>query len=162
MTSMDAGLAALLGALIGGLVGAGTAWMQGRRDKAARAELAQAERIERLLATYIDFSESARTVRYAALRQFQGHPPTAVMEMDRVLTSFSRAYYMIELLAPDETARLAKALRDSAEELWRRSADLAGAPKPKWEDEVRRTRAAAQAFRRHVKREVPFSADEAG
>jgi hypothetical protein len=35
---------------------------------------------------------------------------------------------MIELLAPDETARLAKALRDSAQELWRRSADLAGAP----------------------------------
>jgi hypothetical protein len=27
---------------------------------------------------------------------------------------------MIELLAPDETARLAKALRDSAQELWRR------------------------------------------
>jgi hypothetical protein len=77
---MDAGAAAILGALIGGLVGAGTAWMQGRRDKAARAE--QAQTIERRLAIYIDFSEAARNIRYAALRQFEGHPPAAVIEMD--------------------------------------------------------------------------------
>jgi hypothetical protein len=135
--------------------------MQGRREKEARVERAQVERIERRLGTYIDFSESARIVRYAALRRFQGHPPPPVGEMDRVLTSLSRAYYMIELVPPDKTAGLAKALRDSAEELWRRSADLAGAPKSHWEAEVLRTRAAAHAFRQHVKGELPFTADEA-
>jgi hypothetical protein len=158
---MDAGVAAILGALIGGLVGAGTAWMQSAREKAGRAEQAQAQTIERRLATYIDLSEAARIIRYAALRQFQGRRLTADTEMDHAPTSLSRAYYLIELIAPDETARLAKALRDSVEELWRRSADLAGAPKPEWEPEVLRTRAAARAFREHVKHELPFTADEA-
>jgi hypothetical protein len=127
------------------------------RAKAGRAEQAQAQTIERRLATYIDLSEAARIIRYAALRQFQGRRLTADTEMDHAPTSLSRAYYLIEL----KTARLAKALRDSVEELWRRSADLAGAPKPEWEPEVLRTRAAARAFREHVKHELPFTADEA-
>jgi hypothetical protein len=160
--SVDAGLAAVLGALIGGLVAVGTTLVQGRRDKDARDEQNRVQRVELRLQTYIDLSESSRTLRYAALRRFEGHPPPPVTEIDAILTQLSRAYYMIELLAPSDTARKAKALRDSAEQLWLRSAELAGAPKVSWEGAVLETRSAAQAFRKHVKDELPFAQDDAG
>lgn len=155
---MDAVVTGLLGVGVGGFLGLATSLLtfslQGRRERQIRQERAAADFAERRLATYIQFSTTARALRYAALRRFQGNPRPSIENVDSLLTALSHDYYLIELIAPNATAGLAKELRESVEGLWRQSGKLEGQPKPTWQSNVVATRATAKAFRLQTEKEL--------
>jgi type II secretory pathway pseudopilin PulG len=121
---MDAAVAALIGTGIGAAVTLtgtfGVSILQGRRERAARNENAIAQLAEERRIEYIKLLASARELRYIANRKFNDQGDRPVNEVDSLLTQLSTAYYMIALISPEETRRLAWDVRESVFDLWRR------------------------------------------
>jgi hypothetical protein len=168
---MDPGIAAVLGAavgLFGALIVAGsqarsakkTRDDQAREDREARKDQARREQQEERLHYYVDLLTTAREVRYISLRTFEKLATRSVSEVDQVLTKMSRAYYLIALTSPGQTAELAGTLRESAFDVWRLARDHPETEKDRWLLEVRKVRGDAERFRLHVREELGIALAE--
>jgi hypothetical protein len=153
---MDAATAALVGAGIGAAVTLagtfGVAILQGRRERAIRREYAAANLEKERRIEYIKMLTSARELRYIALRTFQHLATRPVNDVDSLLTELSRAYYMIALIAPEDTRLLAWDLRESIFKLWTMARD--NPDTDQYQDYLAKVREFAGKFRVHVTAEL--------
>jgi hypothetical protein len=108
----------------------------------------------------VDLLSTAREVRYISLRTFQKLATRSVSEVDGVLTEMSRAYYLIALTAPPETETLARALRESAFDVWRLARDHPQATREDQHAAVGKVRGDAERFRLHVRNELDIAPAE--
>jgi hypothetical protein len=97
--------------------------LQGRREVAVRREEAAVRLEKERLIEYTKMLTLAREMRHISLRTFQNLATHPVIEVDSRLTELSRTYYMIALIAPEDTRRLASDLRGSVFTLWRKERD---------------------------------------
>lgn len=161
---MDAAAAALIGTGIGAAVTLtgtfGVSVLQGRRERALReqnaiAQLAKERRIE-----YVQLLTVARELRYIANRKFNDQDDRPVGEVDSLLTQLSTAYYMISLIAPEDTRRLAGDLRESVFDLWRDDPESWWHVTPKsdqYPGRLLNAREATKLFRSHVAGELKLT-----
>jgi len=160
---MSAGVTAFLGAIVGAVVTLfatfGVLFVQNRQRRRERREKVVAQLKKERQIEYVNLLTSAREVRYAALRIFEDRAIRPVGEVDSLLTQMSRAYYIIALITPEDTRRLAWELREAVFNLWQRALDY---PEPRdYRDEFGKVRALVEEFRNYVKNELAESADEA-
>jgi hypothetical protein len=149
---MDAATAALVGTGIGAAVTLagtlGVTILQGRREANVRREEAAVQLEEKRLTEYIKMLTLAREMRYISLRTFQNLATHPISEVDSRLTELSRTYYMIALIAPEDTRRIASDLRESVFTLWRKALDD---PESKqYPPDLAKVRELADAFSTHV------------
>jgi hypothetical protein len=94
----------------------------------------------------------ARELRYVSLRTFQHLATYSVSEVDSLLTGLSKTYYLIALIAPEDSRRLASDLRESIFKLWGIARDNPESDQyPPYLAEVRDL---AEKFRVHVTAEL--------
>lgn len=153
---MDAATAALVGAGIGATVTLagtfGVAVLQGRRERTLRREHAAAKLEKERRTEYIKVLTTARELRYMALRTFQHLADHSVSDVDTRLTEISRSCYMIALIAPEGTRRLAWDVRESIFKLWQMARDHPETDQ--YPAELVKGRELAEQFRVHVTAEL--------
>jgi len=157
---MDAGIAAVLGAAVG-LVGVlGGSWLQTLTQRRILADQDRRQLQQERLRQYVELLTAGRKVRYIALRTFEKLATSTVGEVDEILTTMSRAYYLIAITSPRQTVELAWTLRENTFDLWRLARDQPEAPRADWLAAVRLVRADADRFRLHIRAELSIAPTE--
>jgi hypothetical protein len=100
------------------------------------------------LVEYIKMLTLAREMRYISLRTFQNLATHPISEVDSRLTELSRTYYMIALIAPGDTRRIASDLRESIFMLWRKARDHPESDQ--YPADLAKVRELAETFSAHV------------
>ena len=161
---MDAAVAALIGTGIGAAVTLsgtfGVSILQGRREYALRKEHAIAQLAKERQLEYVKLLASARELRYIANRKFNDQATRPFGEIDSLLTQLSTAYYMIALISPEDTRRLAWDLRESIFDLWRDDSESLWHDIPKadqYPGRLRKARETTALFRSHVAGELKLT-----
>ena len=161
---MDAAAAALIGTGIGAAVTLtgtfGVSILQGRHEHALRKENAIAQLAKERRIEYVKLLAAARELRYIANRKFNDQAARPFGEVDSLLTQLSTSYYMIALMAPEDTRQLAWDLRESIFDLWRDDSESFWHDMPEsdqYPGRLRKARETTALFRSHVAGELKLT-----